>query len=138
MRLQRGVTLIELMIVIVVVAIIASIAVPTYRSYMLRAQRTDATAALLRARSAQERFFLQNRQYMTNADLLAAGLNTSEHGYYTVTTAPDGARPLPNFALTAVPAAGSPQAADTKCANFALDDMGTRRSAPSPIETCWK
>ena len=138
MRPQRGVTLVELMIVVIVIAIIASIAVPSYRSYMLRAQRTDAKAALLRARSVQEKFFLQNRQYMTNADLAAAGINTSEHGYYTVATAPDGARPLPNFALTAVPAAGSPQASDTKCTSFTLDDMGTRGSAPSPIEICWK
>jgi type IV pilus assembly protein PilE len=138
MRLQRGFTLVELMIVILVIAIIASIAIPTYRSFILRAQRTDATAALLRARSAQEKFFLQNRRYMTDADLIAAGLNMSEHGFYTVASAPDGARPLPNFALTAVPAAGSPQASDTKCTNFTLDDVGTRGSTPSPIATCWK
>jgi type IV pilus assembly protein PilE len=138
MRLQRGFTLVELMIVILVIAIIASIAVPTYRSFILRAQRSDATAALLRARSAQEKFFLQNRRYMTDADLTALGLNMSEHGFYTVATAPDGARPLPNFALTAAPAAGSPQAQDTKCASFTLDDVGTRGSAPSPIATCWK
>lgn len=138
MRLARGFTLVELMIVVLVIAIIASIAVPSYRSFITRAQRSDATAALLRVRSAQEKFFLQNRQYMTNADLVAAGLNASEHGFYTVTSALDGARPLPNFALTAVPVAGGPQAVDTACTSFTLDDMGTRGSAPNPPPTCWK
>jgi type IV pilus assembly protein PilE len=45
---QRGVTLLELMTVVMIIGVLASVAIPTYRSYLLRAQRTDATAALLR------------------------------------------------------------------------------------------
>ena len=62
---QRGVTLIELMIVVVVLAILGSISVSTYRRYMLRANRTDATTMLLRIQVAQEKFFLQNNGYAT-------------------------------------------------------------------------
>ena len=39
---NKGITLIELMIVIVIVGILASISIPTYRGYMQRARRADA------------------------------------------------------------------------------------------------
>jgi type IV pilus assembly protein PilE len=53
---ERGVTLLELMAVVVIIGILASIAIPSYRSYLLRAQRTGGTAALLRIAAAQEKF----------------------------------------------------------------------------------
>ncbi len=51
---QKGITLIELMIVIVIVGILASISIPTYRGYMQRARRADAKTALEQLRAAQE------------------------------------------------------------------------------------
>ncbi len=67
---QRGVTLIELLTVMVVMAIIASIAIPSYRRYLLRAQRTDAKTALLQVQTAEEKFLLQNNTY--TADVTGA------------------------------------------------------------------
>ena len=87
----RGVTLIELMVVILVLAILASIAVPSYRRYVMRSNRTEATAALLQLRIAQEKFFLQNGQYaddgaLTTAPPAGLGLpGTTASNYYTVT-----------------------------------------------------
>ena len=65
---QRGVTLIELLTVVVIVAILASIAVPSYRNYLIRAQRTDATTALLRIQSGMEKYLVQNGKYTTDVD----------------------------------------------------------------------
>jgi len=148
MRFRRGFTLVELMIVVLVIAIIASIAVPSYRSYVIRAQRSDATTALLKIRTAQEKFFLQNTAY--TAEFGPAGLRmmpaatttlTTENGYYTVRmTIPDptpGATPQ-SFLITATPVAGGPQASDAKCTSFTLNSDGTRTSSPNPIATCWK
>jgi type IV pilus assembly protein PilE len=39
---KKGLTLIELLIVMVIVAILAAIAVPMYTGYMTRARRADA------------------------------------------------------------------------------------------------
>jgi type IV pilus assembly protein PilE len=135
----RGVTLIELMVVIAVLAVIASIAVPTYRSYQIRAQRTDATAALLQLRQMQEKFFLQNSQYATAAQLTIAppgglGLKTtSEHGVYNIVLN----RPTPTtFTATATATAG--QTSDGPCQTFTINEAGVRGSGPGAITTCWK
>jgi type IV pilus assembly protein PilE len=50
----RGLTLIELLMVIVIVGVLAAIAVPTYSNYMIRARRADAKTALEHVRAAQE------------------------------------------------------------------------------------
>ncbi len=139
-RLQ-GVTLIELMVAIAVVAIIASVAVPSYRSYMLRSQRADATAELLRVRTAQEKFFLQNSRYATAAefdDAPPAGLGftgVSEHGYYNVAIA---AGAVPNTTYVATATATGGQAADSACQTFTINEAGVRGSGPNGITTCWK
>ena len=70
---QRGFTLIELMTVIVVVAILASIAVPSYRNYLLRAQRTEATTALLNLQAAQDLIQTQGVFYSRSEDATGAG-----------------------------------------------------------------
>jgi type IV pilus assembly protein PilE len=131
----------ELMVIVAILAIIASIAVPSYRQYVRRAQRADATAALLVLRSAQERFFLQNGRYVTSvADMTAdkpAGLGlgaNSEHGHYGVRVDPG---PLPNTYVATATAMGG-QTADSNCQTFTITEAGVRNSAPSGITTCWK
>ncbi len=51
---MRGMTLIELMVVVAIVAILSTLAVASYRRYVLRANRTDATSALLRIQVAED------------------------------------------------------------------------------------
>lgn len=135
----RGITLIELMVVIAVLAIIASIAVPSYRSYLRRAQRADATAALLQLRTAQEKFFLQNGQYADDDQLDTdppGGLGlpgASEHGYYQITL---DRTSTTTFVATATAQGG--QADDAPCQTFTINESGVRTSGPNGITTCWK
>lgn len=60
---QRGFTLIEVMIVVAIIAILASIAIPSYRDYIIRGQLTEATTALQSYRAMMERYFQDNRTY---------------------------------------------------------------------------
>jgi len=135
---MHGVTLIELMIVIVVVGILAAIAVPSYRNYVVRAQRTDAMSALLRVAAAQEKFYLQNNTYAATALLDDAppaglGINGTENGWYTLAvTSTDLTR---DFTVTATPVSGGVQAADTHCASFSLTSTGQKSATNTD---CWR
>lgn len=146
----RGVTLIELMVVVLVVGILASIAVPSYRNYLLRAQRSDATAALLRIAAAQEKFYLQNNTYATNAQLATAppnglGIAATERGYYSLNVAASASFPgdfTRGFQATATAATGGPQIRDSPCRTFTLDHTGNRGAADSGgannRDACWR
>ena len=142
MRRQRGMTLIELMIVVVIVAVLASIALPSYRSYVLRTHRVEAKTALLNLAAAQEKFYLENNTYAANSVLATAppaglGLQaTTENGWYTVVIA-NGANAA-NFSATAT-AAGA-QVNDTDCATFSITALGVKtatKQGGAASTACW-
>lgn len=60
-----GFTLIELMVVLAIVAILSSLAYPSYRDYILRGQLVDATNALSAFRANMERYYQDNRTYLS-------------------------------------------------------------------------
>ena len=136
---MKGVTLIELMIVIVVVAILGSIAVPSYRSFVLRSHRVEAKTALLALAAAQEKFYLQNNTYATNSLLTTAppsGLGlaaTTENGWYTVAIA-NGANAT-GFSATAT--ATGTQTADGDCASFTINQLGVKTATGDKPTVCW-
>ena len=63
MKKHNGFTLIELLIVIAVIGILASIAVPSYRTYIQRGWRADARVVLLENAQFMGRFYSQNLSY---------------------------------------------------------------------------
>ncbi len=137
---ERGVTLIELMTVVVVVAILASIAVPSYRSYLIRSQRSDAKTALLQVQGAEERFYLQANAYtsdVTSPPPTGLGLTAvSTNGFYEIGVQPlDGNQ---SYIATAKPIAGKGQSDDTKCTAFSITDTGVRdATGPGGRDYCW-
>ena len=132
---QSGVTLMELLTVVIVVSVLASLAVPSYRRYLLRAQRSDATTALLRMQSAQEKHFLQYGTYVTTTANIpnahsAGGLGmptVSERGYYNIAVAATAT----GYTFTATPVAGGGQADDTHCRTFTITESGTKQAFDS-------
>ncbi|MDO8934179.1 MAG: type IV pilin protein [Rhodocyclaceae bacterium] len=63
MKLSKGFSLIELMIVVVIIAILATVALPAYKDYLIRGKITEAYSELSSMRAKIEQFFLDNRTY---------------------------------------------------------------------------
>ena len=143
---QRGVTLIELVVVAAAIAVLAAIAIPSYRSQVLRAHRAEARAALLALATAQEKFHLQCRHYANaldpgkESDCVAASLDfpvRSERGYYAIMiTSADAS----GWTAESWPT-GPPQSEDRPCQRFGLASSGRKRAWDAAMRDnvmeCW-
>jgi type IV pilus assembly protein PilE len=132
---MRGVTLIELMVVIVIIGILVAIAYPGYQSQMQKTRRADGQATLLNTAQALERCFTRFNAYnnggCATAAQVVAGI-TSPQSWYIVTAAAPTAN---GFALVATPQGA--QAGDTQCANLTLNSTGARGATGTVPANCW-
>lgn len=132
-----GITLVELMVVITILGALAAIAIPAYRGYSERAQRTEAKTALLRMQANQERQYLNNNTYSNNlADLGFPG-GCSDNCVYTIdfTVAPD----TTGFTARAQPTVGGgtnnvDQTRDEDCSWFTINERGV---TDAENDNCW-
>ena len=142
---MRGMTLIELLVVIGVLGILSAIAVPTYRKYLLRAQRSEAKIALLQLQTAQEKYYLQYNTYTDKVTVSSTVENpglglpgTSETSKYDIAVTNLGAGGQ-TYTATASPHAGGGQTDDKDCKNFTINERGVRGiSGTRTTEYCWK
>lgn len=144
----RGFTLIELLIAMVILAILASIAIPSYRAYVLRSHRTDAKSALLDMASLEERFFSTNNSYsQTPSDLGYTGAVPFNigNGYYQITALTAVAATPPAGGINGTPAtyaitasAIGNQVNDALCLTFTVNSAGQQTATPDPAGDCWQ
>lgn len=136
MRNQQGFSLIELMIVVVIVAILAAVAIPSYRSYMVRSRRVDATRALTDLAARQERYLYSNNTYTkTLSDL--GGSSSMAGSYYRMSIDP-ASTSTSAFSVVAT-ATGTQQRDDKQCQTMTLDQAGRQGSTgtTSNDPKCW-
>ena len=113
MKRQKGITLIELMVVVAIIAILASIAIPGYNQYVIRAHRRAAQATMMEIATRQHQYFVANRAFATVAELgftvppevdehydLSITLNGGPPPGFTVTMTPTGRQAVDGPALT--------------------------------------
>lgn len=135
-RSGSGFTLIEVMIVVAVLGLLVTIALPSYRDYVKRANRSAAQQIMLNIQNREEQYIADARVYINV--LGSDGLNISQDGWtctnsastgcsnsnYTVTVTLSGSTP-PGYTITAT--AASSQASD---GNMTLTNTGVKtRSA---------
>jgi type IV pilus assembly protein PilE len=142
-RYERGMTLIELLTVMAVLAILGSISVSTYRSYLLRTNRTEARTTLLRIQVAQEKYFLQNNSYTTEVG--PTGLRMSgtagdsletPNGHYKVTLQAGSTGDIASSYSASATAQNGQTNDKAACKTLTLDDQGQK--TPAESTGCWK
>jgi type IV pilus assembly protein PilA len=82
-RIQKGFTLIELMIVVAIIGILAAIAIPAYQDYTIRAQVTEGLNLMSDIKAGVAEVYAQDGVWP--ADLDALGISTgaaSKSGKY--------------------------------------------------------
>ena len=144
---QRGVTLIELMIVIVILALVASFAYPSYMNYVVDTKRTAATSILLQVADRQQQFFMDNKRFandLTNLGFPGNPLVIADDGRPMANAADSESTysvALSNvtattYTITAAPL-NSQAARDAECGSLTLNQALMKGSSGVDSD-CWK
>ena len=144
---QRGVTLIELMIVIVILALVAGFAYPSYLNYVVDTKRTAAASILLQVADRQQQFFMDNKRFandLTNLGFAANPLVIADDGRPMANAADSESTysvALTNvtattYTITAAPLNGQ-AARDAECGSLTLNQTLMKGSSGGGSD-CWK
>lgn len=75
--MQKGFSMIELVIVVAIIGVIAAIAVPAYNGYVKRTNRTAVQAEMMRISQDLQRYQVANRNSFNGATLASANAKAS-------------------------------------------------------------
>jgi type IV pilus assembly protein PilE len=133
-RASRGLTLIEIMVVVALVGILASIALTSYQSSARKSRRYAAQSCLMEQAQYMERYYTTaSPMNYTAASLPSAACRTNLASYYTfsLTSA--------SQAFTVQAVASGTQTGDTNCRTLALNQAALQSSSSATASTtgCW-
>lgn len=95
---ESGFTLIEVMLVVAIISLLAGIGYPAYQSYLEKARRADAKAALVSFANRMERYYTENYTYTGAAN---GGNNTGPPDIFPTQAPLDGGSVYYNLSIQA-------------------------------------
>jgi type IV pilus assembly protein PilA len=107
-NLQKGFTLIELMIVVAIIAILAAIAIPAYQDYTIRSQVSEGMSLSDGAKTAVAEYYSNKGTWPASNGAAGLAADTDIKGSYVKTVE------VTNGKITATYSKSSPQKASTK------------------------
>jgi type IV pilus assembly protein PilE len=132
MRVAKGFTLIEVMVVVVIVAILAAVALPSYNDYVKRGKIQEATSQLLSMRTKIELYFQDQRSYLGACAAGTVAPLPTGLKYFTVTC------PTLTASTYTVQAAGGVAGGDQSMVGFTYTiNEGNNRSTTAVPSAKW-
>lgn len=147
-RRRAAFTLVETMVVLAIMLGLAAMAYPSYRSYIVKARRVEAQAALLNTMQDQERYYTLHNTYLPFS-AASTGEDEKRFRWWLGASAPASAYELSGHACGALPlqacielraepgtARVNPGFRDPECATLTLKSTGQTASS-GPAQRCW-
>lgn len=119
---SHGFTLVELMIAVAIIGILTAIAIPNYRDYVIRSNRSAVQAYMLEIANKEKQYLLDARAYTASKTDLGVTDPAEISSRYDVTIAP--AVTPPSFVITA-----TAKGAQLSDGNLTLDNLGNKGPA---------
>ena len=142
---MRGVTLIEMMVVVTIITIMATVAFASYERYIVRAKRSVGQNVLVQVADRQQQFFMDNKRYaadLTNLGFSADPYLVDDDGTSTVAGDPDAVYSvsLSNVTVTSYTATAAPLGGqlsrDTSCGSLSITQAGAKSNSAGG-NSCW-
>lgn len=124
---QKGISLIELMVVVAVATILAGIAYPSYQGQVRKSRRAAAEAFLMDVAARQQQRLVDVRSFADSIDDLNLAVPADLAGFYAL----EIDAPTPRTFAATMTAVGA-QAKDAACKELSLDNTGHKEPA-----SCW-
>jgi type IV pilus assembly protein PilE len=125
----NGFTLIEILIVVAIVGILASIALPSYTSYVRRGQMTEGFSALSQMQQGMERWFQDRNTYLDGSKCGVATPSDTTNFTFTCTASAS------DFTVTAT------GRANLAGYTYTVDSNGQKKTTSfagsNPNKNCW-
>jgi len=91
-NMQKGFTLIELMIVVAIIAILAAIAIPAYQDYLVRAQVSEASTLADGSKTAISEFYSNTGEFPSTNASAGLAVKTDIKGKYVTSVDAGGVK----------------------------------------------
>lgn len=127
---QKGMTLIEVLIVVVIIGIIGAIAIPSYNSHIEKSRRVDGQRGLVELQLWLEQYYTENKNY---PNTITCGSCTLSNEYtYSIKNNGLGAD---RFVITADVKSTGLQKNDP-CKSMSINAAGNKSGKPN-TQVCW-